>query len=303
MTFNKDNLLVLLLTGLYLTPIWLFQYFPSQDGPTHLYNAMMIHNYFQPGYEILQEYYLINTKPEPTWFGHLILTVLMYVLSPLMAEKVFLTFYVLCFVGGFKYAIDSINTDSGFLTLLAFPMIYNYTLNAGFYSFSLSLALALVFLGFWLRHRDQWSAWRLFLFAILGLFVYLLHIVSFGMCCGIIGILSFYDIFHDMRFLKSNRQYGRDIQWILKHRIVYPFLALAPTIILILYFLYFKETVYEDHPNGLLHKALAFLTYFHIASIQMLGQYWVGALFVLFIGCFVLYFLWKKLTDVSIYRK
>ena len=31
--------LFILLLLLYLAPLWVFRYFPSQDGPSHIYNA------------------------------------------------------------------------------------------------------------------------------------------------------------------------------------------------------------------------------------------------------------------------
>jgi hypothetical protein len=35
-------------TALYLAPMWLFKYFPSQDGPSHLDNAFMLAHYHDP---------------------------------------------------------------------------------------------------------------------------------------------------------------------------------------------------------------------------------------------------------------
>jgi hypothetical protein len=53
------KLLFILFIGLYLTPIWIIQYFPSQDSPSHLENAKIILDYYLQNGSINQQYYTI----------------------------------------------------------------------------------------------------------------------------------------------------------------------------------------------------------------------------------------------------
>ena len=38
-----------ILSVLNLAPIWSFRYLPTQDGPSHLANALMLKDYHRPG--------------------------------------------------------------------------------------------------------------------------------------------------------------------------------------------------------------------------------------------------------------
>ena len=156
-TLLKDREYVLLvsMTLLYLLPIWAFTYFPSQDGPVHLYNAALIQEFINPTHDIFQQYYLLNTNLDPTWFPHLILVALMYVFDPLISEKIFLTTYVVMFVFSVRYALGAINLNSRWLVFLAFPLIYSYILNMGFYANSVSYVLSFFVMGYWLRYSDN----------------------------------------------------------------------------------------------------------------------------------------------------
>src|SRR6478672_1600454 len=88
-----DHLLLLALLLLHVAPLWFFPYFPSQDGPAHLENAVILRDYRDR--PVLQEFYEPNLSPDPNWLGHLILAGLMTVLPLLVAEKVLLTGYLL----------------------------------------------------------------------------------------------------------------------------------------------------------------------------------------------------------------
>src|SRR5436309_3810282 len=92
---NRENLLLVALIALHLIPIWAFTYFPSQDGPAHLENANIIREYDHPARTAFRAYYVLNETLTPNWFGHLVLAGLMSFMPILVAEKVFLSGYVL----------------------------------------------------------------------------------------------------------------------------------------------------------------------------------------------------------------
>jgi len=39
---NKWTIAFLFLVLIYILPIWIFKYFPSQDGPAHIYNSFIL---------------------------------------------------------------------------------------------------------------------------------------------------------------------------------------------------------------------------------------------------------------------
>jgi hypothetical protein len=171
-------------TVLHLVPVWLFQYFPTQDGPTHLENAFILTQYTAAGVP-WRAYYTINTFLVPTWLDHLALAGLMKLAPAHTAEKVFLSGYLIGTVLAFSYCLRCLNRASVFCTVLIFPFLYNYLMHMGFYSFSYSFVPYLVLVGYFFRHRlSRPTAGRLALLFFLSLLVYLLHPVAWAMACA-----------------------------------------------------------------------------------------------------------------------
>src|SRR5437899_4195899 len=142
-----------------LAPVWAFRYFPTQDGPSHLENAnilLLLHRTDLPAF---REYYAINPKPTPNWLGHLALAGLILMSSPLLAEKILLTGYILALPLAVRYAFRAMRPESAALAVLSFPFLYNCLLHYGFYNFCLSIALFFVAIGYWLGRKTH-IGWR-----------------------------------------------------------------------------------------------------------------------------------------------
>jgi len=236
---NRENLLLLALIVAHLIPLWAFKYFPSQDGPTHIENASVILNYFRSDRTIFREYYLLNKNVEPTWLGHLFLAGLMFIIPTFAVEKVFLSGYVILLPLSIRYAIRAIRPDSGFLVLLMFPFIYNYPLHMGFYSFSYSLPVFFFLMGYWMRHGDRFTVRKTVVLAFFSLLLYFCHLVSLVMAYAGIVILTWWLIWSDVTHDPRVRQFHFRMLWEpFKKRMIPVILALLPTIILIVIFLY-----------------------------------------------------------------
>ncbi|HEX29740.1 TPA: hypothetical protein ENG04_06630, partial [Candidatus Poribacteria bacterium] len=134
---NRFGWVIIGLTFLHVLPIWSFRYFPSQDGPCHLENSYMLLHYFDDD-KTYSRYYKLNLRPVPNWLSHPLLALMMLFLPPLISEKILLTAYVILFVLSILYFLRSVGEDKLFLSLFAFPFIYNYLLHMGFYNFSFS---------------------------------------------------------------------------------------------------------------------------------------------------------------------
>jgi hypothetical protein len=234
----RENLLLLVLILAHLFPIWVFQYFPSQDGPTHIENANIIFDYFNPDRAIFREYYILNKNLEPTWLGHLVLAGLMYIMPIFIVEKVFLSGYIILLPLSIRYALRAIHHDSGFLALLMFPFIYNYPLHMGFYPFSYSLPVFFFSMGYWMRCSEQLALRKTVKLAFLSLLLYFCHIVSLVMAYVGMTILALwfvlFDSIQDKRVLPFNFQ---RLWRAFRKRIIPLILAFSPTIILIVIFL------------------------------------------------------------------
>jgi hypothetical protein len=200
---DSDNLILVVLILIHLLPIWMFKYFPSQDGPAHLDSANIIHEYFQSGNDAIHKYYVINDKLNPNWTGHLIMAVLMFFVSPLVAEKILLSGYIILLPVSIYYALRVIHINSKFLIVLAFPFIYNFMFHMGFYNFSYSLPMFFFVIGYWLKYKSSFTLSNFAIFALLSLLLYFSHLSSFVLACVAVVILAtwfmFFDLFQDLQ--------------------------------------------------------------------------------------------------------
>jgi hypothetical protein len=291
-----EKMLFVGMTLLYLLPIWAFQYFPSQDGPTHIYNATIIHEFFHPEYSIFQQFYELNTHPDPTWFGHLILTLLLYVFDPEITEKLFLTFYVVMLVLSVRYALGVINPNSRWLAYLAFPLIYSYILYLGFYSFSMSYAMSFFVIGYWLQHSNTWRVGNLAFFGILVFLLYLFHIVSLVMTLGILGVFAVYSIYFECKSERSIANRSTICIRSAKNYIFYPLLSLIPTLIVAGMFLQSRESVYQPGMD-FLSRMEAFVSLHFVVSFQFFEKYKLALLYTLPILLLLTLFLAPKIKQ------
>ncbi len=176
---NGDTLWFLLACVVCLVPVWRHPYFASTDGPSHVYNATAIARYFSAECSVYREYYAFNPFPVPNWIGHAAMALFSTIARPAVAEKLFLTIYVILLPVAMRYAIAARNPGNGYAPLLVFPFVHGTALVAGWYNFSISLIVWLFALGFWLRHGQggRPSALTLSLFFLL---LYLSHPVALG---------------------------------------------------------------------------------------------------------------------------
>jgi len=188
---------------LHVVLLWVFTYLPTQDGPSHLNNANVILKYFRPEYPVFREYYVLNTSVWSNWLGHGILAGLMSLFPLLIAEKVFLSGYVITFPLAVRYALRGVRPEAGVLSFLVFPLIYNYTFHMGFWSFCYSLPVFFLVLGFWFRRRDRIGTGAWMVIASLAVLLCLFHIISFLMACLFIGVLSLVQMVSKRKCLSS----------------------------------------------------------------------------------------------------
>ncbi len=171
-------------------PIWLFKYFPSQDGPMHLYNAHVLKNYSAPG-NLFAKFYQINFILLPNVFADLILYLLSLFLPIMIGEKVFLSIYALIFPLSIIYFIKAINPESQ-LKIIAPLFTYNLFLLFGFYNFIISLPLFFLTLGFWFRKQNLSRPAGVILVNLLFFLTYLSHLYSSIILLLIIFLLALF---------------------------------------------------------------------------------------------------------------
>lgn len=186
---TKWLLLLGLLIVAYLLPIWLFPYFPTQDGVSHVYNSQILTEYNNSDYQF-GDYYEINWYPFPNWLSHFSLAVLMSVFPSLIAEKIFLSLYVILFPLAIYYFLNAVQRGRYALVILSFTFVYNYLFLMGFYNFAVSVPLFFLALGYWWRHKDDMNGTRIVLLNLLIVITYFAHLISYAFILFSIALLA-----------------------------------------------------------------------------------------------------------------
>jgi hypothetical protein len=175
------------LTAFYLLPVWAFRYIPTQDGPSHVANAQVLRDYGHSatGYENIFE---VRWELIPNWTSHLLLAGLLFIVPPLVAEKLLVSLYVVGFAGRFRYFVGGFGERSRPLSWLAFLFVYNRCLWLGFYNFCLSLVLVWIIWGYCVRRRGAFGLPQTAVLMLLFVTAYFTHLVGFVL--AVVGALG-----------------------------------------------------------------------------------------------------------------
>ena len=113
---------------LHLVPIWVFPYVPTQDGPAHLANAMILkdHGTAPTRYH---EFFDLRGEPFPNWTTHLLLAGLLYAFPPLVAHKVLVSLYVVGFAFSFRYFLGAFGVQALRLAPAGLLFLFNRCLS------------------------------------------------------------------------------------------------------------------------------------------------------------------------------
>jgi hypothetical protein len=177
------------LTALYLAPVWAFPFVPTQDGPAHLSSALALKDYGAPGTRY-HEFFEVRSVPLPNWLAHLLLAGLMYVVPPLVAEKVLVSLYVVGFAWAARYFLTALGGAGRVLAPAALLFVYSRCFWLGFYNFCLSLALCWLVLGYVLRRRDRLGPRQFLVLTALFVLTYFCHLFGFLLAAGGAGWLA-----------------------------------------------------------------------------------------------------------------
>jgi len=238
LVLKYEKHIFILLLILHLAPVWSSRYFPSQDGPAHLNNAKIICEYDRPEREILRRYFILDYDWKPNLMGHFMLAGLMLFLPVLLSEKLLLTLYVIFLPLSIRYTLRAVQKDSGFISLLSFPFVFNMLLHKGFYNFILSLIIFFFILGFWVKNHNSLGPFRTLALSFLFLLLYFFHPVSLVMSYVAIVIIGLWFAYRETVQKESGETF--DIGTLLKaagSKIFIPILAILPSFLLLARFI------------------------------------------------------------------
>ena len=225
-----------------LIPVLSHRFFPTIDGPAHLYNANLInHMLFQSDFD---SFFQFNPEPVPNWTGHILLCFFKSFLPGFLAEKMLLIVYFAGLPYSFRNLIKSASGGAVVLSYLIFPFTYNYLLSLGFYNFSLGIIGLFLVLSFWIRNHEviTSSVKKTVILSVLLILVYFSHVVMFSTALMAIACYTF------IAFLKQWLE-GEEFKKVLVIHLKKAGLLLVSSLIpLVLMFFYFTNRPESGSP-------------------------------------------------------
>lgn len=169
-------------------PVLSHTFFPTLDGPLHVYNAHLIKELLT-GNDTVAGYFSLNPFPVPNWTGHFIIAMLNLAVPLITAEKIFLLLYLIALPFAFRFFISTFKNRNMAASYLILPFCYSYMFFLGFYNFCIALVFLFLSLALWNKYLAKGRAlWLLLLFFSI-LICYFSHIFVFGILMLGLGVL------------------------------------------------------------------------------------------------------------------
>lgn len=170
-------LYILLLTA-HIGLVWVLPYFPTQDGPSHVYNLVILDDLLRGGKE-WGNFYTYKLHAVPNLGFHLIAYPLLQLFPPLITEKIFISIYIFLMGTCVPVFLRSFDKPVFPMSFLVFPVIFNFNLMMGFYSYVIAVPAFFIAISLAWRIRNKSQSTRFICYNIAGVFVFFLHLIPF----------------------------------------------------------------------------------------------------------------------------
>ncbi len=214
-----------------MLPVLLFRFFPTMDGPAHLYNSNIINELLFNSHSTLNDYFSINPEPVPNWLSHIILALANLFLPAWMAEKVLLILYFVLLPLSFRSFVKIYNKPV--LSYIIFPFTYSFLFYIGFYNYCLAFILLFYTITYWLKYTDDKKVLRssVVLFFLMTI-TYFAHLLVYSFLLFSLFILAFQKIWSTYQ---NKRNFKEAVRTHLK-QMVSLFFASIPSLLLFIWF-------------------------------------------------------------------
>jgi hypothetical protein len=182
------------LTVVALVPVWHQRLLPQLDSANHLALVRGWHSYHDPSYHIA-DYYTLRVRPVPYFLFYLSIHLLMYVFPIEIANKLFLSAYLILFPLSIL-ALSRALRRSPWLALCAFPLAFNQNWIYGFGSYLMGTALMFFSLAALISWLDGAKRFHLITLGVCSILAYFGHVMPwfcFGLCAIALLLLHWRD--------------------------------------------------------------------------------------------------------------
>jgi len=183
--------LSLMLVLFSLSVIWFNKYPPQTDFPYHLVRFHMALHFWEAKYRFADRA-VLSFFPTPYISADYLAFLFGQFVSVLTAGKFILMMYIVLMGYSLVYLSRVFDKVQNPFSLFGFLFVFNWNFNMGFIEFILGIPFFLLSLGYWWKHKEQFTPTRLVVLAVLVFFVYLSHPYTICFLIFVLGILSVY---------------------------------------------------------------------------------------------------------------
>ena len=257
--FASDHFCYAFLISAHISLVWILPYFPTQDGPSHLYNLIILDDLIKGGGDWGNFFeYQINLLPN--WGFNLFSYPLIQFFSPINTEKIFISIYILLMGLSLITFLHVFNRPIYPYSYIGLLVIYNFTLMMGNYSYTIGIPLFFFALSLHWNGLSRTKLYQFITLNISGYILFLCHLIPFGlfllssMIFAIVGPIPL----------------RRKLRNLLEH-----FIYISPCFIILLIYLWQNNEAFYDTSS--LNSNFSF-SKFYLFSLSRLLKLWAELL-------------------------
>lgn len=158
--------------------VWHLPFFPTQDGPSHLYNLVILQDLLNGG-KTWGNLFTHQLHAVPNLGFNIIAYPLLKLFSPLVVERIFISIYIVFMGASVPLFLRTFDKPPLPLSFLVFPVIFNFTLLMGFYSYAIAVPLFLLAFSLAWKIRSSSNLHKIIVFNLSGFTIYYFHLIPF----------------------------------------------------------------------------------------------------------------------------
>ena len=158
--------------------VWFLPYFPTQDGSSHIYNLVILRDLLNGG-EKWGNFFSYQLSAVPNLGFNLLAYPILQFFTPLIVEKIFISIYIIFLGSSVPFFLHTFNKTSLPFIYFVFPVIFNFNLMMGFYSYVITVPLFLIAFSISWKIFNRSTVCKFIIFNFAGLIIFYFHIIPF----------------------------------------------------------------------------------------------------------------------------
>jgi hypothetical protein len=177
---NIPAVLAFVLLAFQVSILWSTRYFVTQDGPSHLYTAVVARDLLS-GDSPYASVYMYHPKMVSNWGTTVLFNASLLLFGPIHAERAVATLCLLVAFFGIGYFIRSLDPPGNPWSPIINFLINTWFLWIGFYNFYLGMALYPFIAGYYIRHARSMTWRRVAILSVSLVLLFFTHVVPVGL--------------------------------------------------------------------------------------------------------------------------